>query len=155
MYLHTLPVKYSCDETTCYVLRGRWGETKTQTIVCIFSEDSRGELLQDSSFQIEIFQNMLLYLIVMLGNHSFTITVSKSHQLYQFKKKKETKHDSCSFQKRSIFKCHNLMCVLFSSQAKWQKLYFPWNSGVASQVLFQKNNSTSVRHRVLRTTLVK
>lgn len=104
MYLHTLPVKYSCDETTCYVLRGRWGETKTQTIVCIFSEDSRGELLQDSSFQIELFQNMLLYLIVMLGNHSFTITVSKSHQLYQLKKKKkETKHDSCSFQKKEHF----------------------------------------------------
>lgn len=138
MYLHTLPVKYSCDETTCYVLRGRWGETKTQTIVCIFSEDSRGELLQDSSFQIELFQNMLLYLIVMLGNHSFTITVSKSHQLYHLKKKKKLSMIAVHSRKRSIFKCHNLMCLLFSSQAKWQKLYFPWNSGIASQVLFWK-----------------
>lgn len=134
----------------CYVMRGRWGETNTQTIVCIFRKDSRGELSQDSLFETELLQNKLLYLIVMLGKRSFTITVSNSHQLYQLKKKKLSVIAVHS-RRSSISECHNLIHVLFSSQEEWQKLYFPWNSWVTAQVLFLKS-STSVRHRVLRKT---
>lgn len=151
MYLHTRLVKYNCDEIACYVMRGRWGETNTQTIFCIFSKDSTGELSQDSLFETELLQNKLLYLIIMLGNHIFTITVSNSHQLYQLKKKSKLSVIAVHSRRSSISECHNLIYVLFSSQEEWQKLYFPWNSWATAQVLFLRSN-TSVRHRVLRKT---
>ena len=55
-YLHTLPVKYNCNEKTCYILRGRWGKRKTQTVVSLFSKDQGKGLLQDAWLQIELFE---------------------------------------------------------------------------------------------------
>lgn len=46
----------------------------------------RGELLQKSVFQIELFQNPLLHLILMPCSHSFITMDPKSHQFYQLKK---------------------------------------------------------------------
>lgn len=55
-----LPVKYNCNEKTCYILRGRWGKRKTQTVVSLFSKDHGRGLLQDAWLQIELFEILCL-----------------------------------------------------------------------------------------------